>query len=99
MYKSNVDESIIEKSIIENDGEIALDLDMVPTIREMRTSSRTRFPVSRNDEPAGYWGDYRSCDSPIWAYDDVIDRIAETHKVSVLKLTKICLYHKDPDGL
>ncbi|XP_026322395.1 sphingomyelin phosphodiesterase 1-like [Hyposmocoma kahamanoa] len=80
MYKSNVDESIIEKSIIENDGEIALDLDMVPTIREMRTSSRTRFPVSRNDEPAGYWGDYRSCDSPIWAYDDVIDRIAETHK-------------------
>lgn len=56
---------------------------MVPTIRKMRSLSRTRFPASRNAEPAGFWGDYRSCDTPIWAYDDVIERIAETHKVSV----------------
>ncbi|CAB3237984.1 unnamed protein product [Arctia plantaginis] len=30
--------------------------------------------------PAGYWGDYRNCDTPLWAYDDLIDRVAETHK-------------------
>lgn len=40
-----------------------------------------RKVLKANAAPAGYWGDYRNCDSPIWAYDDVIDRISEVHKV------------------
>lgn len=32
---------------------------------------------------AGYWGDYRDCDTPLWAYDDVIERIASKHKVKI----------------
>lgn len=57
-----------------------LDLDVAAKMRDMRKMSQTRF-VNRNSEPAGYWGDYRNCDTPIWAFDDVIERIAETHKV------------------
>ncbi|XP_030028427.2 sphingomyelin phosphodiesterase 1 [Manduca sexta] len=78
-YVSNVEESIIEQSIVNNNGDLSLDLGMVPKIKEMRKTSQTRFSP-RNSPPAGYWGDYRNCDSPIWAFDDVIDRIVETHK-------------------
>ncbi|XP_037296456.1 sphingomyelin phosphodiesterase 1 isoform X2 [Manduca sexta] len=78
-HLSNVEESIIEQSIVNKNGNLSLDLGMVPKIKELRKSSQTKF-TPRNSPPAGYWGDYRNCDSPIWAYDDVIERIAETHK-------------------
>ncbi|KAJ2952140.1 hypothetical protein O0L34_g4419 [Tuta absoluta] len=80
LYKYNIDESVIAESIVEKNGEIALDLDVAPKIKQMKSASRSMYPPARNVPPAGYWGDYRNCDTPIWAFDDVIDRITETHK-------------------
>lgn len=59
-------------------------------IRDLRKQSQTRIgPNNRNSAPAGHWGDYRNCDTPIWAFDDVIDRITETHKVSLSFFTNM----------
>ncbi|XP_004925235.2 sphingomyelin phosphodiesterase 1 [Bombyx mori] len=79
IYKSHIDESVVAESLTNVTGEIKLNLNVAPKIRELRKKSQTRF-WNRHTAPAGYWGDYRNCDSPIWAFDDVIDRIAETHK-------------------
>ncbi|KAI8424388.1 hypothetical protein MSG28_002912 [Choristoneura fumiferana] len=77
--RPNIDESIYEQTVLKTNDEVLIDLGVAPKIREMRSSSQTRFMPARNVAPAGYWGDYRNCDSPIWAFDDVVDRIAETH--------------------
>ncbi|XP_049870349.1 sphingomyelin phosphodiesterase-like [Pectinophora gossypiella] len=77
-YKSNVDESVIAESIVKKDGEVYIDLSVAPKIRKLKSQSRTMYPA-RQSRPAGYWGDF-NCDTPIWAYDDVIERIAEAHK-------------------
>ncbi|XP_063360302.1 sphingomyelin phosphodiesterase A-like [Cydia amplana] len=79
-YHSSLDTSIYEQTIIRKDDKIVLDLSVSQEIRETRGLTQTRFLPGRNHAPAGYWGDYRNCDTPIWAYDDVIDRIAETHQ-------------------
>ncbi|CAH0407380.1 unnamed protein product [Chilo suppressalis] len=78
-YQSNVDESLFEESVITNNGEKMLDLSVATKVREHKKSSRTRYQKPRNSDPAGYWGDYRNCDTPIWAYDDAIDTIKENH--------------------
>lgn len=31
---------------------------------------------------AGYWGDYRSCDTPWNTFDDTVQQIKKTHQVS-----------------
>ncbi|KAM3967351.1 sphingomyelin phosphodiesterase 1 [Aphomia sociella] len=80
IYRSNVEDSLYEKSIVDVNGEIMLDISVAPEIRQQRMSSRTRYAKNNDAAPAGYWGDYRDCDTPLWAYDDVIDSIAETHK-------------------
>ncbi|XP_063533320.1 sphingomyelin phosphodiesterase 1-like [Cydia strobilella] len=79
-YHSSLDTSIYEQTFIRKDDKIVLDLSVSQKIRETRGLTQTRFLPGRNHAPAGYWGDYRNCDTPIWAYDDVIDRIAETHQ-------------------
>lgn len=55
-----------------------LNLDVATGIKNVNIVSRN----NNTSPPAGYWGDYRNCDTPLWAYDDVIERIASTHKVS-----------------
>ncbi|KAJ8733254.1 hypothetical protein PYW08_001552 [Mythimna loreyi] len=80
VYKSDEEESIIEQSIKNNGGKVTLDLSVAKKLRELRSSTQTRFVTPRNAEPAGFWGDYRDCDTPIWAFDNVIDTITETHK-------------------
>ncbi|XP_071056721.1 sphingomyelin phosphodiesterase-like isoform X3 [Onthophagus taurus] len=35
--------------------------------------------ASTPEEGAGYWGDYRSCDTPWYGVEDALDHIAETH--------------------
>ena len=37
---------------------------------------------------AGYWGDYRDCDLPLWTLRNSMEHIASTHSVSLL--LKIC---------
>ncbi|XP_026755507.2 sphingomyelin phosphodiesterase 1-like [Galleria mellonella] len=80
LYSSNVDESLYNRSIIYLDDDIMLDLSVASEIKRQRMSSRTRYANSRDTAPAGYWGDYRDCDTPLWAFDDTIETIAETHK-------------------
>lgn len=62
------------------DGDDFLDLNIVKKIK-YRTVERER----RDTSPAGFWGDYRNCDTPFWAYDDVIKRISSTHRVSTIR--------------
>lgn len=82
IYHSNHVDAIVEQSVFNINGEIMLDMSAVSQIKNVRKSLEIRD--NKNLEPAGYWGDYRRCDSPIWAFDDLIERIAETHKVSIL---------------
>lgn len=89
-YKFDVEEPILARSIVNNSAAISLDLDEARNLREKRSMVRTRNARPRNSPPAGYWGDYRDCDTPIWAFDDAIDRIAETHKVKYYALFQIC---------
>lgn len=84
------DEPLLNRTIVRDGRTIHLDLDMAPTLRGMRSMAQTRGWVARQSEPAGYWGDFRNCDTPLWAFDDAIDRIAETHKVRIAnKITHI----------
>lgn len=86
VFKTDAEESLIEQSIKNKSGEISLDLSVASKIRELRSSSQTRFVTPRSAAPAGFWGDYRNCDTPIWAFDNVIDTITESHKVIFLLL-------------
>lgn len=83
VFKTDADESIIEQSIKNTTGEVTLDLSVASKVRELRSTVQTRFVAPRNAEPAGYWGDYRNCDTPIWAFDNVIDTITESHEVNI----------------
>lgn len=82
VYKSNIDESVIEQRVVNDSGNVMLDLSVAGKLRAMKSSSQNRFVVATNPQPAGYWGDYRNCDTPRWAFDDVIDTIVESHKVT-----------------
>ncbi|XP_047526011.1 sphingomyelin phosphodiesterase 1-like [Pieris napi] len=76
-YNPDRDESIILKSLNIVNGEPIIDVGVAKTLREVRNVTRRS---ERFEPPAGYWGDYRNCDSPIRAYDDVVDRIHSSHK-------------------
>ncbi|XP_075971723.1 sphingomyelin phosphodiesterase 1-like [Anticarsia gemmatalis] len=80
IYRSEFSESIVEQGIVNASGKLMLDLSVASKLRQLKRSTQTRFPATRSPAPAGYWGDFRNCDTPIWAFDDVIDRITETHK-------------------
>ncbi|XP_038220094.1 sphingomyelin phosphodiesterase-like [Zerene cesonia] len=76
-YNPDTDDPIVLNSTSEVNGQIVLDIDAGKKLKQIRSKMNRN---TRNSAPAGYWGDYRNCDSPIWAYDDVIDRIHSTHK-------------------
>lgn len=81
-YRSGVDEKLRQKSLVYNNGEMKLNLSVVPEIRKQNKMSKKVMYHSRGDPaPAGFWGDYRNCDTPLWAYDDAIETIHENHKV------------------
>ncbi|XP_053603313.1 sphingomyelin phosphodiesterase-like [Plodia interpunctella] len=73
-----VDDELYERTVVEQNGVTALNLSVASEMIRQRGLYLTTV-AKQTPEPAGYWGDYRSCDTPLWAYDDVIDRIAETH--------------------
>jgi hypothetical protein len=79
--KPKIDESQLKKSFVDNNGQIMLNLTAAQTnIGKQNLSKKFK---KREPEPAGYWGDYRNCDTPKWAFDDVIDNLKESHKVSL----------------
>ncbi|XP_023942444.2 sphingomyelin phosphodiesterase 1 [Bicyclus anynana] len=57
-------------------GDNSLNLDIVEEIKYRKIITRR----ARDTSPAGFWGDYRNCDTPVWAYDDVIKRISSDHQ-------------------
>ncbi|XP_028168351.1 sphingomyelin phosphodiesterase-like, partial [Ostrinia furnacalis] len=78
-YVYNHEGSLLERSLIHDHGEIKLNLSASDSKGEQ--SARIRYQTSsRQSPPAGYWGDYRNCDTPLWAYDDAIENIHENHK-------------------
>lgn len=83
-YRSNYDISFTDDAYTVVDDKIMINLNYAEDVKKMKRSSRNRFV--RSSDPAGYWGDYRDCDTPLWAYDDVIERIAESHKVRCLRI-------------
>ncbi|KAF9414098.1 hypothetical protein HW555_007857 [Spodoptera exigua] len=80
MKRSVVEKNLIEQSVHDDNNEIKIDLSVAPKLRQLRRSIQTRTLAPRVAEPAGYWGDYRDCDTPIWAFDNVIDTIIDSHK-------------------
>ncbi|KAL0832820.1 hypothetical protein ABMA28_000981 [Loxostege sticticalis] len=72
------DESFLEKSLINDKGNLKLDLSIASKFLKPKQSRAGQN--RRQSPPAGYWGDYRNCDTPIWAYDDAIETIHENHK-------------------
>lgn len=87
LKRSIAEENLIDQSVKDDNDEIKIDLSVVPELRQLRRSIQTRTLAPRNQEPAGYWGDYRDCDTPIWAFDNVIDTITESHTVIFLNIS------------
>lgn len=90
-FRANINESIYDEIIVRTDEGVKLDLSVAPKLREMNRMAQRRFTRVKDPEPAGYWGDYRNCDTPLWAFDDVVDRIAQTHKVPTTYLYVIII--------
>lgn len=76
------DEIVLRRSFIENEDEIILDIDAASRMYKNNNTNETKKQILNISEPAGYWGDYRNCDTPTLAFRDVLDRIA-SHKVSI----------------
>ncbi|XP_064071471.1 sphingomyelin phosphodiesterase 1-like isoform X2 [Vanessa tameamea] len=72
-YDIDVDDSVFKGRIFERGNDYILDLDLANDIRNLSHATRS----TRNSPPAGYWGDYRNCNTPYWAFDDVIETIAK----------------------
>ena len=43
-------------------------------------------PFDKSDESklAGYWGDYRNCDVPVWTVENMFDHISKNENVKLL---------------
>ncbi|CAG9134653.1 unnamed protein product [Plutella xylostella] len=65
---------------VERDGKTLVNLDSVESVRKAKQGNMQRYEPVRNPPPAGYWGDYRDCDTPLWAFDNVIDEITANNK-------------------
>ncbi len=40
-----------------------------------------------NDPPAGYWGDYRNCDVPLWTVENMFEHISKTEQFDFVYMT------------
>ncbi|CAH0407381.1 unnamed protein product [Chilo suppressalis] len=75
-----VNDFVLEKSFVRVEGAEMLNVSIAQELRmKNKGASDKLFGISKPN-PAGYWGDYRNCDSPVWTFEDVVDRIKETHK-------------------
>ncbi|XP_052740768.1 sphingomyelin phosphodiesterase-like [Bicyclus anynana] len=77
IYEYSNEEPLIKDGVIKIDNKDMMNLDITTQIR-----NRTKIKQvdRRNSPPAGFWGDYRNCDTPLWAYDDAIQRVATAHR-------------------
>ncbi|XP_050343287.1 sphingomyelin phosphodiesterase 1-like [Nymphalis io] len=79
-YNTDITDSIFRDRIFEVGDDLILDLDLANDIKNLSNSRR----ITRNSPPAGYWGDYRRCDSPYWAYDDVIETVSKHKDIDIV---------------
>jgi len=49
-----------------------------------RNSSKLSNANISDDKKAGYWGDYRNCDVPIWTVENMFDHISRNEQVNLL---------------
>ncbi|XP_045760947.1 sphingomyelin phosphodiesterase 1-like [Maniola jurtina] len=77
-----IDDIVLQKSVIQDDEEIILNTNAASKI--IKTVPNLNIIKEKQSAPAGYWGDYRNCDTPIWAFIDVIKQIASHEDVDVV---------------
>ncbi|XP_034830056.1 sphingomyelin phosphodiesterase-like [Maniola hyperantus] len=70
-------ESLIEDGVTRINNKDMLNLGIAT---EIRNRTKVKQVDRRNSPPAGFWGDYRNCDTPLWAYDDAVQRVASAHR-------------------
>lgn len=61
---------------------------------ECKDPTCCRKALGTPDDPAkgaGYWGDYRDCDSPEHAFRDLVQQAARSHPVRQTYLSPECL--------
>ncbi|XP_026496975.2 sphingomyelin phosphodiesterase 1-like isoform X1 [Vanessa tameamea] len=79
-YNTDIADSVFRDRIFEIGDDFILDLDLAKDIRNLsNTKGRTR-----NSPPAGYWGDYRHCDTPQWAFDDIIETVSKHKDINIV---------------
>jgi len=47
---------------------------------------QSQGPAPNSSAAAGYWGDYRNCDMPVHAFQNLLDHILATHPVTFKKI-------------
>jgi sphingomyelin phosphodiesterase len=53
--------------------------------KELSCCRKEQGQPSDKSEEAGYWGDYRDCDSPPYAFTNLVQQAAKSHPVSFIK--------------
>ncbi|XP_039765855.1 sphingomyelin phosphodiesterase 1-like [Pararge aegeria] len=80
-----IDEILMLNSVFENDEDIFLNMDAVSNVINLgNLNDMIRETSEKKSTPAGYWGDYRNCDTPIWAFVDVIKQIASIKELDAV---------------
>ncbi|CAH2244200.1 sphingomyelin phosphodiesterase-like [Pararge aegeria] len=77
IYEYSSEEPLTGDAVTKINNEDMLNLDISA---QMRNRTKVKRVDSRNSPPAGFWGDYRNCDTPLWAFDDAIQRVASAHR-------------------
>ena len=49
--------------------------------RNSSTNLSSLNEAIKDDKKAGYWGDYRNCDSPLWTVENMFDFISKNEQV------------------
>jgi len=49
--------------------------------------SKKNLKAFINDQPAGYWGDYRNCDVPLWTVENMFEHISKTEQFDFIYMT------------
>ena len=58
--------------------------------RNSSTIKKKHAKVAKNfkSNKAGYWGDYRNCDTPLWTIENMFDHISKNEEVILIFLLK-----------
>lgn len=71
-----------DKVKVDENGVIYVDVDYSNEIEvNKKREGQREMKEEKESDKAGYWGDYRSCDTPWWSYVAGIDQVSQNHEV------------------